>query len=389
MSLHLEVVESLEALEALGKAWEELDAQTYPRLPFSGPRWNLLWWKHFAETRSTVADRVHSFVLFEGEKLLAVAPMMLTERPAVGPLRTRHLQFFGADPNVTEIRGPCCRRDDEGRVMEALLSHLESRPAEWDWAGLGGFVENGPAYQALSKRIGVHWGRQVPDFLIQPGPDWEAYKTQLPRNVKESLRKCYASLKRDNLSYELKAAERPADVADALETFLRLHSARAQAPITPRHADVFAPAPSRAFLKELFSRATEAGEAKVFTLMVEGEAVASRLGFVLDDSLYLYFTGYLPRMSEYSVMTTCTVEAIKWGISKGLKTINLSPGRDQSKTRWRPVEVPLIEAQWVSPSWRGPALHKFTRTMKQRVSEAAQAPGAFGQLMRMVQRRRD
>ncbi len=389
MSLHLEAVESLAALEAISKAWAELDEETWPRVPFTGPRWNRLWWKHFAESRTTVADQLHSFVVFEGERLLAVAPMMLTERPAVGPLRTRHLQYFGADPNVTEIRGPCCRREDEGRVMEALLSHLEARRQEWDWAGLGGFVEQGPAYQALSRRTGVHWARQVPDFLIQPGSDWEAYKTALPRNVKESLRKCYASLKRDRLSFELKVAEQPAEVAEALETFLRLHSARAEAPITPRHADVFAPAPARAFLKEYVSRATEAQEAKVFTLLVEGEAVASRIGFVLGDSLYLYFTGYLPRMSDYSVMTTCTVEAIKWAIGKGLKTINLSPGRDQSKTRWRPTEVPLLEAQWVSPSWRGPALHKFSRTVKQRVNEAAAAPGALGQLVRMVQRRRE
>jgi CelD/BcsL family acetyltransferase involved in cellulose biosynthesis len=117
--------------------------------------------------------------------------------------------------------------------------------------------------------------------------------------------------------------------------------------------------------------------------------VASRIGFVLDDSLYLYFSGYHPRMSGYSVMTTCTAEAIKWAIEKGLKTINLSTGNDQSKARWRPTEVPLIEAQWVSPSWRGKVLHQFSRTVKKRVTEAAALQSAIASFVRMAQRRRE
>jgi CelD/BcsL family acetyltransferase involved in cellulose biosynthesis len=389
LSVHVELVESRNALEAIAPAWQALDERTFPRLPFTGPLWNLLWWKHFAESRRTVTDRIHAFVLFDGNQLLAVAPMMLTERPAVGALRTRHLQFFGADPNVTEVRGLCCRRDDEGRVFEALLSHLEKHANEWDWVGLSGFVEQGPAYQAVARRHASEWTRQVPDFLIQPGSDWEAYKAALPRNLRESLRKCYASLRRDNLRCELRVSERPGDVKERLETFLELHSLRAQAPITPKHADVFPPGPSRSFLREYLVRASEAGSAKLFELLVEGEVVASRIGFVLDDSVYLYFSGYHPRMRGYSVMTTCTAEAIKWAIEKGLKTINLSTGRDQSKLRWRPTEVPLIEAQWTSPSWRGRALHQFSRTVKKRVIDAAALQSAMASFVRMAQRRRE
>ena len=386
MSLHVEVVERLNALAAIAPAWQSLDEHTSPRLPFTGPRWNLLWWKHFAESRLTITDRIHSFLLFDGNQLLAVAPMMLTERPAVGPLRTRQLQFFGADRNVTELRGPCYRRNDEGRVFEALLWYLEAHSTEWDWVELSGFVELGPAHQAVARRKPLEWIRQVPDFLIQPGSNWEAYKKALPRNLKESLRKCYVTLRRDNLHHELRVAERTEDVMERLETFLELHSLRAHAPMTPKHANVFATGPSRSFLREFLARDSEAGSTKLFELLVEGEVVASRIGFGLNDSLYLYFSGYHPRMSKYSVMTTCTVEAIKWAIENGFKTINLSPGRDRSKLRWRPTEVPLIEAQWQSPSWRGPTLHRISRTIKG-VAEVAASPGGLGSLVRMVRRR--
>ena len=387
MTLEVQPVDSLAALEALAPRWEALDAQTSPRVPFSGPRWNLTWWRHFAESRPLVKDRIHAFAVFEGHELSAVAPMMITERPGLGPLRARHLHFFGADPNLTEIRGPCCRRADEGRMMEALLEHLEANATGWDWAGLSGFVENGPAHEALARRVGVHLGRQVPDFYLSPGSSWDAFKSTLPRNVKESLRKCYASLRRDNLRHELTVVEQPDAVAIALERFLALHAARAAAPITPPHANVFAPAHARAFLREYVRQAAAAGEARVFELLVAGKVVASRVGFVLGDSLYLYFSGYEPAMAPYAVMTTCVAEAIKWAIAQGLTTVNLSPGRDQSKTRWHPVEVPLREARLVSPSRRAPAMHRVFINVDRRLRAAALDRGPLGQVVRLARRR--
>jgi CelD/BcsL family acetyltransferase involved in cellulose biosynthesis len=389
VNLHVEVVESLSALEAIAPAWRALDEQTSPRLPFTGPRWNLLWWKHFAKARLTVADRINSFLFFDGSQLVAVAPMMITERPAVGILRTRNLQFFGADPNVTEVRSLCCKRDDEGRVFEALLSHLEAHHNKWDWVELSGFVEQGPAYDAMARRKPLKWTRQLPDFLIHPGNDWEAYKSSLPRNLKESLRKCYANLRRDNLRYELRVAEQPGDVLERLETFFTLHSLRAQAPITPKHADVFETRTARSFLREYLAQTSEAGSAKLFELLVNDEVVASRIAFTLGDSLFLYFSGYQPTMSKYSVMTTCMAEAIKWAIANGFNTVNLSTGRDQSKLRWRPTEVPLIEVQWASPSWRGPVLHRFAGAVKKRATEAAASQSALRSFVRIVQRLRD
>jgi CelD/BcsL family acetyltransferase involved in cellulose biosynthesis len=113
------------------------------------------------------------------------------------------------------------------------------------------------------------------------------------------------------------------------------------------------------------------GSAKLFELLVEGQVVASRIGFVLGDELYLYFSGYHPRMSSYSVMTTCNVEAIKWAISQGIRTINLSTGRDRSKLRWRPMEVSLMEAHWLSPSLRARMSHRFVHTLKKGVRRTA------------------
>src|ERR1700720_150517 len=61
----------------------------------------------------------------------AVAPMMLTHQPAVGP-RIRRLQFFGADSSMTEIRGLVCRDGDQAAVIELLRDHFMAHAKEWD-----------------------------------------------------------------------------------------------------------------------------------------------------------------------------------------------------------------------------------------------------------------
>ena len=64
-----------------------------------------------------------------------------------------------------------------------------------------------------------------------------------------------------------------------------------------------------------------------------------RLGFIVGDSLYLYYSGYDPIWARYGVMTTTVAEVLKYAIACGIKTVNLSSGQEVSKTRWGPRQV--------------------------------------------------
>jgi len=352
-------VEQVPSIESLREEWEQLDATTAPRLPFSGPLWNALWWHHFREDRPLVRDSLRLFAIRDRDlRLRAVAPMMLTERPAVGPVRARMLQFLGADPNVTEVRGLVCAPADQPGALEALLHHLDGRADEWDWLFLGGVLQAGDGYRILDGRQGVKWGREVPDFLLKLPTDWEAFRGTLSRNIKESLRKCYNSLKRDSLEFTFHVLTAPAQMDAALGHFLRLHSARADATDTITHKNVFESGPARGFLRDFLLHSAAAGNARVFQLELAGKIVATRIGFVVGDALYLYFSGFDPGWGKYSVMTTTVAEALKWAIAHQFATVNLSPGNDVSKTRWGPTEVMLREAVVPSPSILGPLVYR-------------------------------
>jgi CelD/BcsL family acetyltransferase involved in cellulose biosynthesis len=347
-------VESVEELEG---EWERLEATMSPRLPFARPLWTMLWMKHFAQTRRAARDELLLLALSdEAGVVRGIAPLVLTERPGFGPVRTRMLRTLGADPNITELGSIITAPEDEPAVLEALLDWLEARDETWDLLFLNGLTES--VGQMVHRRRGAQWGAEKPDFLLELPGSWDALRARLGRNVKESLRKCYNSLKRDGHSFEFRVRSTPDEVAAGVEVFFQLHSARAALEDTVGHSDVFALERSRAFLREYMREAAALGEARVFELVVAGDVVATRLGFVLGDELYLYFSGFEPDWRQYSVMTTTVSETLRWAIDQRLRVVNLSPGRDVSKTRWGPTEVAFREVYLPSRSRRGGLVHK-------------------------------
>jgi hypothetical protein len=140
MTLRIEQLTGPEAFDALSTEWNLLDAELNPRTPFTSPLWIGLWWKHFHQNRTAVRDEFFCHVLRDHDgRLVAMAPLMVTHWPAVGPIRIRFLQFFGADPSITEIRGVVCRTDRQDEVIKALADYLLGKKDRWDvfwWTGI-------------------------------------------------------------------------------------------------------------------------------------------------------------------------------------------------------------------------------------------------------------
>jgi CelD/BcsL family acetyltransferase involved in cellulose biosynthesis len=365
-SLSIQVIRTVEQLHALESEWRGLVAAARLTLPFRTFEWNASWWSAFAEDRATVKDvlAVRTFRDASTGHLIAIAPLALTLRPARGPFRTRTLQPFGADPNITEIRGLVCAERDEARVIRALMDHLSERASEWDWAVWAGLRPDSEASNDLTARNSLQWTAEVPRYRLALPDDFGQLRASVPRNLKESLRKCYNSLRRDGHAFELAVLRTWEEVEPALVTFRRLHAARAARTRTVQHLDVFASPNAQAFLRDVCRRFASHDAVRLFALRIGGRVVAMRLGFVTGDCLYLYYSGFDPAWGKYSVMTTCLAEALKWAIREGHRTVDLSTGNDVSKMRWRPVETMYREALQLTPHPRGVfvrQLHDFGR----------------------------
>jgi len=334
--------------------WDALHERISPNTPFTSASWNVLWWKHHCSNRLLKRDELCLIVVRDAQNaLIAVAPMMSTRRPAIGPLRLHTLRYFGADPNVTELRGLVCEPENEVAALEAVLKCLKHEYSHADWIEWGALREENWKTAAGKLPTGSRSSnRETDGYHLELPATWEALRASRSRNIKESIRRCYNSLKRDGLTPELRVIQSPEETPAALATFFRLHGMRSRATNTITHADVFQKASERAFISEYALSRARCGELRIFQLLISGKVVASRIGFQNHDQIYLYYSGYDPGWSKYSVMTTLVVEALKWSIEQRLAIAHLSTGTDVSKLRWGPVQTRYVALTEIPQSWR-------------------------------------
>ena len=339
--LTVEVVRSLASVALLRSDFAHLQSVSGNTLPFALYEWHIAWCRHFLRQDQRIVDQPMFHVVRDEEgSCVAIFPLILTRR-RLGGLNFASVSLVGADPAMTEIRTSLVRPGYEERVAQALHSSLKNG-RDWDWIE---WIGNDDRFSAAIGRLrALHWQPMAPSYVLDLPPTWDEFRAGLKRNIRESLRHCYNSLKRDGHHFELKLAQTPDAVREALQRLFVLHALRAKMPSTVDHPDRFAGSALRRFVHEVCGELAARDMVRVFQLEIAGQVVASRIGFVVADSLYLYYSGFDPEWAKYSVMTTAVAEAIKYAIEQGLNTVNLSPGNDISKTRWGPREVPAQAA---------------------------------------------
>jgi CelD/BcsL family acetyltransferase involved in cellulose biosynthesis len=347
----IETMQSLDGFMALEPEWRELE-QRIQQLPFVSFDWTAAWWAHLRSARATIKDEL-CLITFRASdgRLVGVAPMMVTFRPSAGPLSMRQLQFIGADTNVTELRCIAAASTDLTAIYASLVSYLQKNTIAYDWMKLTGIPHDTSLLahvKAVSGKAG--WSREVTNFYLELKPTWAEFKGGLSRNMKESLRKSYNAPKRDGLEFEFVVVSEGSELDAGIAEFLRLHRKRARMPDAVAHPDVFRTASSQQFLCDICERFSRRNKMRVFQLKHLGAVIATRIGFVISDSLYLYYSGYDPEFSKYSAMTRTVAETIKYAIENGFRTVNLSTGRDLSKERWGPSETTYHELEMASTS---------------------------------------
>ena len=354
MTLTVERLTQAEAFGTLTPEWEALDAGLYPRTPFTSPIWNRLWWKYFARKGPLRYDEFFVHTLRDqAGRLVAVAPLMRTYQPSFGPLRLCKLQFFGTDPSLTEIRGLVCSAEWQGEAVDALIDYFRVNDRNWELFKWSGIRLDGEAHRKFLDADGVRTERVLPDYVTPLPESWEKFKSRLSNNTRKSLRKGYEFVDRDGLKILFQVIERRDEIEDALRRFFTLHRARSTSVDMTSHRDSFAERTHRKFLKDVALGMAACDQVRFFELEIGGEIIASRVAFALDKELYLYFSGFDPKWKKYGVMTTLVVEIIKWAIEHGFSLVNLSTGTDQSKLRWKPIEIVLHDVVQSSPSLRG------------------------------------
>lgn len=365
MALNISISHTASDLDALAKPWQGLEKQVPHALPFQTWAWNSAWWATFAVNTHWRRDVLYVVSFFDGSKLVAVLPLVISKFGLAGFGLFHYVRPFGADANLTEIRSPLILPGHEAQVVKYWLDLIHSQGLRTAMYQIIAPAQVLQEQATLTPGAHLVNRRHIRNYVVELTADWDSFRAGLKRNIKESVRRCYNSLAREELTCALEVLTEPAQVHAHLGQFFNLHSGRSKQQTGTQHPDYFASSAHREFVKRMIdSTSGSAQPAHLFCLRVNGSIVAMRFGFLVNDELYLYYSGYDLTHAKYSVMTTLVVEVMRWSMAKGILRINFSVGQDVSKTRWSPIEIGYTESEFVKTGFPNQTLSKLTLWIK-------------------------
>jgi CelD/BcsL family acetyltransferase involved in cellulose biosynthesis len=360
-----QLIEGTNAFMALEAEWKALFEAAQTQNPFLSWEWIATWTRHYC------GDRLRTIVVRVGAEAIAIAPLHLN-RYLIGPgIYARALQLMGPKEvqHLFEIREMLIRPGHEQEAMAAVLDRALRIPG-WDWIELSaqgrGLSElNSVVERRRGGALDVHSEPVAYIPVVALERSWEAQRQKLKRNIKESIRHCYNSLRRDGHEHVYVADGGSVDAADAAARLVELHHRRSLMSERRWHRDHFADDSIRAFEIDVLRKMHAAGRLRFAELSIAGSTVAARACLEAHGGLYLYYSGFDPAWWKYSVMTLVVTEAIQDAIARGLTTVNFSPGIDDSKSRWGPGLIPMQTIALVRSSPLARARYRLLRIRKQ------------------------
>ncbi len=322
-SLETSLVQTEEGFRSLQPEWDSLVERLDLPSPFHSWDWNYVWWKHFGGHR-----RLHVLLFRENGRLAGIA--QLYERYHGGRWGLTSLAPIGWGNLLTEQLELLFPRAERRRLLGELRRYLMG--SKWSWFGLSGIDERdlGESWHGL----GIVSRIDMPFEYRNLPQTWEELVRGLNRSMKDNVKYYPKLMIRSGYPFRLRVAESPDDVAIALPSVYRLHSARAAVDVGVAHKDYLERKDHRAFLSEVGPRLAASGEMKVGLLEVGNEVVAAQIWLERSRTLFLYYSGYLPEWSKYSVAMVTSSEILKAGIARGFDRVEFLRGTGQFKTRW-------------------------------------------------------
>lgn len=344
-SLIVTMVAPPQLTEADYADWVMLEGQQEsPANPFLNPPWVLAWYDNYVDPGNRWVALVRNS---KDNSLVGLVPLHV-QAVRIGPVTLAHRLMpvgAGVGPNPFEIPGLLTAPGFARDVCRAVVAHTLASAA--DWCELAITPEQGwfePEWTYDSDKpvtFGDHQ-RPRPCVMLPLAPTWEATKTGLKRNLKESLRRSQNRLAKDDRSVAVVHRTGSEVDHDAVTRFLDLHRIRSSnQQATVHHNDAYRDPRSRSLILSVLPELAAKGRASIFELVLDGSVVASQLALHATGLSYVHSSGFRPECWALGPVTYLHAELVKAAIDRGDTVVNFSPGPNVSKLRWS-------EKLWVS-----------------------------------------
>ena len=328
-ALQIRVVETLEELEALRPAWEELLASLPQASIFSSWEWLAPWWRAFGD-----GQRLHVISFQNSSARLA----------GIAPLSFSTLRSAGFQWKVARLMGDGSKDSDnldlpvlpeyEEDFVRGLLQHLDGHSRQWDFCEWNTVPENSPLALRLPGHLRERGWTVVTTFTpctSIPLPNtWDLYLKQL--SAKERGKFGIRTRHLEN-SYEVRYRRclQVQDLDRDLESLFDLHQQRWES--IGRPGSFRSPA-RRSFYRGLAEILLARDQLEFWLLDLNGKPVAAQFGFRFGTAVYSLQEGFDPAFAKDSVGYVLRAHVLRTLMAKGVRKYDFLGGVTDSKTRW-------------------------------------------------------
>lgn len=318
------VIDSEAGFDRMRDDWDRVQALLENPSPFQSFAWNRAWWRHFAGR-----DRLRLLAFRKGGDVTGIAQLRRRRHGPAG-LGPTSLAPLGWGNLLTERLELLFPSDERARLLAALQAWL--RGQRWDFVCLPGLS---PA-EATSSWIadGAVRSVEMPFEWRRLPSGWEDLVQGLNKSMRDNVRYYPRLMERSGLPYTFRVASDAEEALTWLPDLWRLHAARAIGGSSVRHLDYLERPDFRAFLQEVTEALVPAEQIRLGRLEIGGEVIAVQMWLEQAGIAYLYYSGFEPALSKYSVAMITSAEIIKNCIGRGVGTVDFLRGTGQFKQRW-------------------------------------------------------
>ena len=315
-----EVVTDAVALEAAVDEWRELAVARSN--PFVTPEWFFTALRQGGEPNKPFVPLVRQP---DGD-LLGLIPLLIADDRLY-----RTLRFAGAD--LGDRFEPVVSEDGEAELGRAVARCLKQRSEEWgmlvaDYAAEGAqWVE---ALDGSSGLVSIRYHARPSIYRSIPlvGHTWESFLSSISRNLRGQIGRKLRGLEREH-EVRFRRTVDPETLSSDMGRLFALHQARWR----ERGGTFLDDERARAFHADFAAASLDRDWLRLWSLDVDGEAVAVWYGWHIGGRYLYYQAGFDPAWSRHSPGLLLLAHTIRSAIEEGASEYDMLLGDEPYKSR--------------------------------------------------------
>jgi len=318
-------------------SWNDILSQAADANVQHTHEWLSSWWEVFGDN-----ERLSLITVTDGGKIIGIAPLTITKVIGKAGFELRKLTFVG--DGLTDYHDLLIANERREEVLRVLLEFIVNGKEDWDAIHFRNVRGDSPNLPILRKILGdtsftfvERINTQSPYISIDCS--WTDYYGALGKNIRSDVRR------RLNYLAKMGKAEfiRLHEVDDVTDTLGIIKSIHVKCRRANGEISWYTNEKRFRFASLILKRFSDRKWLDIVFLKLNDRVIAYYLGFIYDNIVYFWNTGFDPEFSQVSPGKLLLHYWIKDSFAEGYREFDFMVGEEPYKLQWTSPMRPNYE----------------------------------------------